>query len=132
MWVCVWFLLVLSGTETSFPLKEIKKKKTTSLFSARGGTEHVLLDTSFMKYSFFPPSFFRVIKKGERTETPLTDGEYSPLKASVKVMFTPVPLPAKVPLLLPAHKTAEHLQFKVLSKEAFKKEHLKQFITMIY
>lgn len=43
-----------------------------------------------------------------------------------------VPLPAKVPLLLPAHKTAEHLQFKVLSKEALKKEHLKQCITMIY
>lgn len=47
-------------------------------------------------------------------------------------MFTPVLLPTKVPLLLPAHKTAEHLQFKVLSEEAFKKEHLKQFITMIY
>lgn len=92
----------------------------------------MLLDTSFMKYSFFPPSFFRAIKKGERTETPLTDGEYSPLKASVKVMFSPVPLPVNVPLLLPAHKTAEHLQFKVLSKEAFRKEHLKQFITMIY
>lgn len=63
------FVLGLSETETSFPLKEIKKRQ--HLFSQRGGgTEHVLLDTSFMKYSFFPPSFFRAIKKGERTETP--------------------------------------------------------------
>lgn len=72
------FLLVLSGTETSFPLEEIKKKKDISFLSEGGGTEYVLLDTSFMKYSFFPPSFFRAIKNGERTETPLPDGEYSP------------------------------------------------------
>lgn len=38
----------------------------------------MLLDTGFMKYSFFPPSFFRAIKKGERMETPLPEGEYPP------------------------------------------------------
>lgn len=31
------FLLVLSGTETSFPLKEIKKKKDNISFLSEGG-----------------------------------------------------------------------------------------------
>lgn len=90
VYFCIFkILLVHSGTEMTFPLKEIKKKKR-QLFSQWEATKHALLDSSFMKYIRFPLyHFLEPLKKRERTENPLFDGEYFPLKASLWFMFTP-------------------------------------------